>query len=138
VIADAAHNPAGMAASLAAVTEAFSFPHLIAVLAISADKDVPAVLDQLEPVADELVVTRNSAGRSMDLGKLADLAVAVFGPDRTRVADRLDDAIEIAVGLADAAAAGRPGGAGVLVTGSVVTAGDARALLRERGGAGPG
>jgi len=138
VIADAAHNPAGMAASLAAVTEAFSFPHLIAVLAISADKDVPAVLDQLEPVADELVVTRNSAGRSMDLGKLADLAVAVFGPDRTRVADRLDEAIEIAVGLADAAAAGRPGGAGVLVTGSVVTAGDARALLRERGGAGPG
>jgi dihydrofolate synthase / folylpolyglutamate synthase len=138
VIADAAHNPAGMAASLAAVTEAFSFPHLIAVLAISADKDVPAVLDELEPVADELVVTRNSAGRSMDLGKLADLAVTVFGPDRTRVAARLDDAIEIAVGLADAAAAGQPGGAGVLVTGSVVTAGDARALLRERGGAGPG
>jgi len=138
VIADAAHNPAGMAASLAAVTEAFSFPHLIAVLAISADKDVPAILDQLEPVADELVVTRNSASRSMDLGKLADLAVTVFGPDRTRVAARLDDAVEIAVGLADAAAAGQPGRAGVLVTGSVVTAGDARALLLERGGPGPG
>ena len=138
VIADAAHNPAGMAASLAAVTEAFSFPHLIAVLAISADKDVPAILDQLEPVADELVVTRSSASRSMDLGKLADLAVTVFGPDRTRVAARLDDAVEIAVGLADAAAAGQPGRAGVLVTGSVVTAGDARALLLERGGPGPG
>jgi dihydrofolate synthase / folylpolyglutamate synthase len=138
VIADAAHNPAGMAASLAAVTEAFSFPHLVAVLAVSADKDVPAILDQLEPVADELVVTSNSAGRSMDLGKLADLAATVFGPDRVTAAARLDDAIEIAVGLADAAAAGRPGGAGVLVTGSVVTAGDARALLAGRGGTGPG
>ena len=34
----------------------------------------------------------------MDPGKLADLAAGVFGPDRVRVADRLDDAIELAVG----------------------------------------
>ncbi|HEY6278789.1 MAG TPA: folylpolyglutamate synthase/dihydrofolate synthase family protein [Streptosporangiaceae bacterium] len=139
VIADSAHNPAGMAASLAAVTEAFSFRHLVAVLAVSADKDVPAILDQLEPVADELVVSRNSSGRSMDLAKLADLAVAVFGPDRVQAAARLDGAIEIAVGLADEAA-GPLGGAGVLVTGSVVTAGDARALLGagNQGGTGRG
>src|SRR5215813_7870480 len=45
VIVDSAHNPAGMAASVAAVTEAFSFRALAAVLAISSDKDVPAVLD---------------------------------------------------------------------------------------------
>jgi dihydrofolate synthase / folylpolyglutamate synthase len=135
VIADSAHNPAGMAASVAAVTEAFSFRILIVVLAISEDKDVPAVLDQLEPAVDGLVVTRNSSDRSMDPGKLADLAAGVFGPDRVRVADRLDDAIDIAVGLADEAAADGLGGSGVLVTGSVVTAGDARSLL---GGAEPG
>src|ERR1700746_3327620 len=51
VIADSAHNPAGMAASVAAVTEAFFLRTLIAVLAISEDKDVPAVLDQLEAAA---------------------------------------------------------------------------------------
>ena len=129
VIADSAHNPAGMAASVAAVTEAFSFRTLIAVLAISEDKDVPAVLDQLEPAADGLVVTRNHSDRSMDPAKLADLAAGVFGPDRVRVADRLDDAIELAVGMADEAAADGLGGSGVLVTGSVVTAGDARSLL---------
>ena len=129
VIADSAHNPAGMAASVAAVIEAFSFRTLIAVLAISEDKDVPAVLDQLEPAADELVVTRNSSDRSMDPGKLAEIAVGVFGPDRVRVADRLDDAIDVAVGLADEAATDGLGGSGVLVTGSVVTAGDARSLL---------
>jgi len=129
VIADSAHNPAGMAASVAAVTEAFSFRTLIAVLAISEDKDVSAVLDQMEPAVDRLVVTRNSSDRSMDPGKLADIAGGVFGPDRVRVADRLDDAIDIAVGLADEAAADGLGGSGVLVTGSVVTAGDARSLL---------
>jgi dihydrofolate synthase / folylpolyglutamate synthase len=138
VIADSAHNPAGMAASVAAVTEAFSFRSLIAVLAISADKDVPAVLDQLEPVADGLVVTRNSSDRSMAPVKLADLAAEVFGPDRVRVAGRLDDAIDIAVGMADEAAADGLGGSGVLVTGSVVTAGDARSLLGAGGGVGGG
>jgi dihydrofolate synthase/folylpolyglutamate synthase len=138
VIADSAHNPAGMAASLAAVTEAFSFRTLIAVLAISADKDVPAVLDQLEPVADGLVVTRNSSDRSMDPGKLGDLAADVFGPDRVRVAGRIDDAIDMAVGMADEAAADGLSGSGVLVTGSVVTAGDARSLLGVGGGAGGG
>ena len=65
----------------------------------------------------------------MDPGQLADLAGAVFGPDRVRVADRIDDAIEAAVGMADEAAADGLGGSGVLVTGSVVTAADARSLL---------
>jgi dihydrofolate synthase/folylpolyglutamate synthase len=138
VIADSAHNPAGMAASLAAVTEAFSFRTLIVVLAISEDKDVPGVLDQLEPAVEGLVVTRNSSDRSMDPAKLADLAAEVLGPDRVRVADRLDDAIDIAVGLADEAAADGLGGAGVLVTGSVVTAGDARSLLGAGGGVAEG
>ena len=36
-------------------------------------------------------------------GKLPSWPAAVFGPDRVRPADRLDDAIEIAVGLADEA-----------------------------------
>jgi dihydrofolate synthase / folylpolyglutamate synthase len=134
VIADSAHNPAGMAASVAAVTEAFSFQTLIVVLAISSDKDVPAVLDELEPAVEGLVATRNSSDRSMDPGKLADLAAEVFGPDRVRVADRFDDAIDIAVGLADEAAGDGLGGAGVLVTGSVVTAGDARTLFGVGGG----
>jgi dihydrofolate synthase / folylpolyglutamate synthase len=135
VIADSAHNPSGMAASLAAVTEAFSFQTLVGVLAVSADKDVPGILGELEPVADQLVVTRNSSARSMDPGKLADLAVGIFGDGRVRVADRLDDAIEIAVALADEAAGDGLGGAGVLVTGSVVTAGNARTLLGVHSGA---
>jgi dihydrofolate synthase/folylpolyglutamate synthase len=131
VIVDSAHNPAGMAASMEAVTEAFTFAALIGVLAVSADKDVPGILDQMEPVLSELVVTRNSSDRSMDPEKLAELAGAVFGPERVHVAARLDDALETAVALADEAS-GEEGltRTGVLVTGSVITAGDARVLLR--------
>jgi dihydrofolate synthase/folylpolyglutamate synthase len=135
VIVDAAHNPAGMAATVAALSETFKFTELVAILAVSEDKDVPGILDELEPVASELVVTGNSSPRSADPDKLAEMAAAVFGPDRVRAVPRLDDAIEIGVTLADEADAreavggGLPGSAVVLVAGSVVTAGDARLLL---------
>ncbi len=129
VIADAAHNPAGMAATVAALTEAFSFSELVVILAVSEDKDVAGILDQLEPVAAHLVVTSNSSARSMPAQKLGDLASTLFSADRLTVANRLDEAIEAAIALADQTAAGAPGGSGVLITGSVVTAGDARQLL---------
>jgi dihydrofolate synthase/folylpolyglutamate synthase len=138
VIVDSAHNPAGMQASVAALTEAFTFAELVAILAVSEDKDVPGILDQLEPAVWQLVVTGNSSPRSMDAAKLADLAGGVLGEDRVTATARLDQAIEAAVALADEADAGRdsgrpPGGAAVLITGSVVTAGDARLLLGAPG-----
>ncbi len=150
VLVDAAHNPAGMAATAAALAESFGPAEVIAVLAVSADKDVAGVLGELEPAAAAVVATSNSSARSMDPEELAELARQVFGPDRVHVAGRLDDAIEVAVGLADEAAAviGGPlaglmagqddleaaaAGTVVLITGSVITAGDARLLLTGRG-----
>jgi dihydrofolate synthase / folylpolyglutamate synthase len=141
VIVDAAHNPGGMAASVEALTEAFSFTDLVAIIAVSEDKDVSGILDELEPVVAQLVVTTNSSTRSMPTADLAALAADVLGPDRVTVAERLDDAIELGVTLADEADAsgeGGPGKAGVLITGSVVTAGDARALLTDTAGNGVG
>ncbi|GAA0561302.1 folylpolyglutamate synthase/dihydrofolate synthase family protein [Actinomadura livida] len=128
VLLDSAHNPAGMAATVATVTESFGFTRLAGVLAIAADKDVAGVLDQLEPVLAELVVSRNSSPRSMPPEELAELAGSIFGPERVHLAPRLDDAIDRAIGLAEET--GEYRGAGVLITGSVVTAGDARTLLR--------
>ena len=141
VLVDAAHNPAGMAATVAAVEESFAFAHLVGVIAVSADKDVPGILEQLEPVVSEVVVTRNSGARAMDVPALAELAGEVFGPERVQAAARLDDAIDIAVGLADVAegfgGGAVPGSAGVLIAGSVVTAGEARLLLARPAGAAP-
>ncbi len=151
VLIDAAHNPAGMAATAAALSESFGATEVIAVLAVSADKDVAGIMDELEPVAAAVVATSNSSPRSLDAAALAELARPAFGPDRVHVAERLDDAIELAVGLADEATAAIGGslaglmtgdedlgaaaaGTVVLITGSVITAGDARLLLAGRSG----
>jgi len=136
VIADAAHNPAGMAVTLEALTEAFHFTRIIGVLAVSEDKDVAGLLEELEPVLSDIVVTANSSPRSMSAAELAEVAEDVFGEDRVVVRDRLDDALEAAVGLADEQVGEElPGSAAVLVTGSVITAGDARRLLVPGGAA---
>ncbi|HEY0935663.1 MAG TPA: folylpolyglutamate synthase/dihydrofolate synthase family protein [Trebonia sp.] len=133
VIADAAHNPAGLAATLQALTENFDFERIIGVVAVAEDKDVEGMLAELEPVLAEIVVTTNSSPRTMPVSELAELARDYFGEDRVRTAERLDDALDLAVSLADDADAGPdaglPGSTAVLITGSVVTAGDAQLLL---------
>jgi dihydrofolate synthase/folylpolyglutamate synthase len=65
----------------------------------------------------------------MPVDDLAAAAVEVFGAERVSVEPRLDDAVETAVGLAEESDDNRLAGAGVLITGSVITAGEARALL---------
>jgi len=127
VLVDAAHNPHGMAATVAALEESFSFRRLIGVVAVLGDKDVTGILTALEPVLDAVVVTENSSPRGLNADDLAALAVPVFGAERVVVETRLDDAIEAAVELAEEG--DQVGGSGVLITGSVVTAGEARALL---------
>ncbi len=134
VLVDAAHNPHGMVATVEALTDAFAFNHLVAVVACMADKDVRTMLEVLEPAVASIVVSQNSSPRAMPVDELRALAEEVFGEDRVAVEDRLDDALDAAVALVDAEAAGAggAGGVGVLVTGSVVTAGEARALLAHR------
>ncbi|HJQ43607.1 MAG TPA: folylpolyglutamate synthase/dihydrofolate synthase family protein [Jatrophihabitantaceae bacterium] len=129
ILVDSAHNPHGMAASVDAVGEAFDFRRLIGVVAVLGDKDVAGMLTALEPVLDEVVVTQNSSLRSMSADALAQQAAAIFGPDRVTVEERLDDAIETAVRLAEDTGDEVLSGSGVLITGSVVTAGEARVLL---------
>ncbi|WP_285707531.1 folylpolyglutamate synthase/dihydrofolate synthase family protein [Microtetraspora sp. NBRC 16547] len=127
VVLDAAHNPGGMEATVDAISESFGFTRLIAVVAVMADKDVDTILELLEPIVEEIVVTRNTSPRSMSPEDLAEKAESVFGAERVHEVARLDDAIDLAVGLADQ---GDEFGSGVLITGSVVTAGDARILLK--------
>ncbi|MFD4469509.1 bifunctional folylpolyglutamate synthase/dihydrofolate synthase [Rhodococcus sp. NPDC058505] len=131
VFLDAAHNPDGARALASALSAEFDFRKLVGVVAVLGDKDADGILTALEPVFDEIVVTRNGSPRAMDVEHLADLAVARFGDERVVVAPTLPDAIETAIGLAEEVA--EPGeaisGAGVVVTGSVVTAGEARTLF---------
>jgi len=121
-----------MIATVEAISESFDFRQLVGVVAMLADKDVRGVLDVLEPALDHIVCTQNSSPRGMPADDLARIAVEVFGPDRVTVEPRLDDAIEAAVHITEESADAAMAGAGVLVTGSVVTAGEARTLLGAR------
>ncbi|WP_031070466.1 bifunctional tetrahydrofolate synthase/dihydrofolate synthase [Streptomyces sp. NRRL S-118] len=127
VVLDAAHNPAGAQATAEGISEAFGFSRLIGVVGTSGDKDVRGLLEAFEPIFAEVVVTQNSSHRAMDADELAAIAVEVFGDERVVVEPRLDDALEEAITLAEEES--EFSGAGVLVTGSVITVGEARLLL---------
>ncbi|MDN5857098.1 MAG: bifunctional folylpolyglutamate synthase/dihydrofolate synthase [Pseudonocardia sp.] len=123
---DSAHNPHGARALAAALTSDFRFERLVGVLAVLRDKDVRGMLTELEPVLHEVVVTANSSPRSMDPDELGALASEVFGSRRVSVEPDLARAVEQAGELAEE---GGGSGVGVVITGSVVTAGQARALF---------
>ncbi|WP_322767778.1 folylpolyglutamate synthase/dihydrofolate synthase family protein [Frankia sp. Cr1] len=129
VLLDGAHNVAGAHALVAAVEESFSFDHLVGVVGMLADKDAAGILAALEPVLNAVVVTQSRSPRAMPVDDLAAIAVDVFGSDRVEVASRLDDALDAGVRLAEEDS--HLAGAGVLVTGSLVTVGEARRLLRR-------
>ena len=131
VLLDAAHNPHGANALAAALSEEFDFRKLVGVIAILADKDARGILTALEPVLNEVVLTENSSARSMPVDDLAAIAKEIFGEERILIEAQLPTAVETAIELAeDIAEPGQPlSGAGVIITGSVVTAGEARALF---------
>ncbi|MET8359936.1 folylpolyglutamate synthase/dihydrofolate synthase family protein [Micromonospora sp. NPDC005171] len=131
VLLDGAHNPHGMKATVTALQEEFAFSKLVAVIGVLADKDAEALLELLEPVVDQVVVTRNSSPRAMPTEELAALAAEIFGEERVDSAEEMPDAIELAVALAEEDVPGELSGVGVLVTGSVVTVADARRLLKR-------
>ena len=126
VLVDAAHNPAGVAALVEAVEEAFEFTRLVGVVGVLNDKDPENILAGLEPLLAEVVITHVSSPRSMDVHDLAEIAIDVFGEDRVHVEERLDAAIDLAVARAESE---EDYGSGVLVTGSVVLVAEARILL---------
>lgn len=130
VVLDAAHNPAGARVTAEAIGEAFDFSRLIGVVGASGDKDVRGFLEAFEPIFAEIVVTQNTSHRAMDADELAAIAVEVFGDERVQVEPRLPDALEAAITLAEEE--GEFSGGGVLVTGSVITVGEARLLLLGR------
>lgn len=125
VLTDAAHNPAGARALAAALTTEFRFNRLVGVLAVMREKDAKGILQELEPVLHEVVISSNSSPRAMDADELGALAVEVFGSERVSVEPVLAEAVEQAGELAEE---GGESGVGVVVTGSVVTAGQTRAI----------
>ncbi len=134
IVLDAAHNPHGAEAVAAALEDSFSFSPLVGVMGVMEDKDAEGLLSALEPHLAYLVCTQNSTPRSMSAAALGRVAVEVFGEDRVSIVADLAEAIERGTTLAEAGEAIEVsiGAGAVLVTGSVVTVGEARAMLKGR------
>lgn len=132
VVLDAAHNPAGAEATAAALEDSFQFDPLIGVVGVMGDKDAEGLLAAFEPHLAHVVVTQCSSDRAMPAEALAVTAREVFGEDRVSVVPVLADAIDEAAGRAEAGGSDALSSGAVLVTGSVVTVGEARLLLGGR------
>ena len=130
IILDAAHNPHGAGALAESLETEFTFDEKIGVIAIFADKDAAGVLKELEPVLNSIIVTQSSSTRAMPVAELEKIAVSIFGNDRVFPVQTLEGALDCAVEKVQ-----RPlsdDSVGVVVTGSVVTVGEARTYLRKK------
>jgi len=130
IILDAAHNPHGAAAVAETIQSEFTFDEIIGVVAPMGDKDIRGILLELEQVMDSIIVTTNSSVRSTPIAELEKIAVEMFGPDRVFVQEDLTQALDKAI--KDATRPLSDDTIGILVTGSVVTAGEARTILRKK------
>ena len=134
ILLDAAHNPHGAEAVGAALEDSFSFSPVVGVIGVMEDKDHEGLLNAFEPHLTYVVCTQNSTPRSMSAARLGRAAAETFGEDRVSVVPDLAEAIDRAATLAEAGAAVDVsiGAGAVLITGSVVTVGEARTMLKGR------
>lgn len=130
IILDAAHNPHGAKAIAETLQTEFTFDDVTGIVALMADKDALGILQALEPVMNQIIVTTNSSERSMSVADLTKLANQVFGTDRVFAADNLTAAIEKAI--QDAVRPLSEESLAIVITGSVVTVGEARTAVRKK------
>jgi len=131
VIIDAAHNPHGAQSLRKTIKEEFDFESIIGVIAPMGDKDVDGIFEELEDVVSQVIVSRNTSHRAADLDELQARAKSVFGANRVVAIESLCDAIRSAIDQAKLENAINDLNSAVLISGSVVTAGEARAIIRK-------
>lgn len=123
LVVDGAHNGDSAQQLASALREFFHHDQWTLIIGISADKDLPAILDALLPIAARVIVTRARSVRAADVETLS-RRVADRGVAPTSTVD-VADALEIA--LANQSP--------IIITGSLFTVADARiAWLKRSGG----
>lgn len=131
VIIDAAHNPHGAQSLKRTISEEFDFDSIIGVIAPMGDKDVDGILEELESVVNRVIVSKNSSHRAADLSELRASAQGVFGSERVTAIESLQEALVKAIEQAKLDNGVSDSNTAVLVAGSVVTAGEARGIIRR-------
>ena len=129
VILDAAHNPHGARTLANTLQEEFTFGRVIAVVGVFADKDASGIIEEIKDVIDGVIVTQSSSPRALPAEDLAKIARKHIDAERVFIEADLKTAVEKAI--ADANHPLEEETVGVLITGSVVTVGEARHILKE-------
>ena len=117
ILLDAAHNPHGARSLADSLISSFQSPAAIGVISILGDKDARGVLEALEPVLTEIILTKSSSTRATALADLIPLALEIFGSDRVFQAEDAKSALD------QAKTRLVPGGI-VVVSGSITLIGD--------------
>jgi dihydrofolate synthase/folylpolyglutamate synthase len=131
VIIDAAHNPHGALSLKRTLLDEFDFDAVVGVLAPMGDKDVEGILQECESVMSRIIVTRNSSHRAASIDELYDSAIQIFGSERVSKSESLHNAIAEAIEQAKLENAVNDHNTAVVIAGSVVTAGESRAIIRK-------
>jgi dihydrofolate synthase/folylpolyglutamate synthase len=130
IILDAAHNPHGARALAETLRSEFNFDEIIAVVGVFGDKDAAGIFKELEPIVDHVIVTQSSSERAMASSEVEKIASSVFGVDRVFEVQDLFQAIDKAI--SDSVRPLSEATVGIIITGSVVTVGQARTYLRKK------
>lgn len=131
VIIDAAHNPHGAISLRKTIENEFDFDSIIGIVAPMGDKDTSGILEEFEAVMTTAIITRNSSHRAAPIEELANEAREIFGADRVLTKESLESAIDAAVSQAKYEVEMNDKSCAVLIAGSVISAGEARALIRK-------
>ena len=122
VILDGAHNPAAMRTLKGAIERDFNFNRMILVLGIMADKDIRRIINEIVPLADNVILTSPHMERSASPALLKEYCDQ-WHKDADCVED-VNDAVASALTQARKEDL-------VLITGSLFTVGEARAFLNK-------
>ncbi len=130
IILDAAHNPHGAKALAETLRSEFNFDEIIAVVAVLGDKDAAGIFKELESIVDHVIVTQSTSERAMPSSEVEKIASSIFGVDRVFEVQDLFQAIDKAI--SDSIRPLSEATVGIIITGSVVTVGQARTYLRKK------
>ena len=132
VIIDAAHNPHGAKSLRKTIENEFDFDSVIGIVAPMGDKDTDGILEEFEAIMTSVIITKNSSHRAAPIDELAAQAREIFGEERVLTKDSLESAIDAAITQAKFEVEMNERSCAVLIAGSVISAGEARALIRKR------
>ena len=125
ILLDGAHNPSGIMMLAATLKQDFTYRRLILIFGVLRDKDIPAMVSTIVPVADYIIVTKSSSPRAYDPVLLKE-KIKAFDPSKEVVVEvSIPAAIDHARKLAKRKDL-------ICISGSLFTVGEARQYLLPR------